>query len=126
MACSTSKTQNCMQSVALRDCRPTDKHCNFLPLQGRRDLLDLAALLHLEELDISQEQVAMGLRGPLFHFSNADCLKLAELTTLQTLHVDHNTSIIDSGFKVRTFPPVVQYLHRLTCLDPFHAGPGAP
>ena len=44
---------------------------------------------------------AMPLKGPFFNFNNADCLKLAELTTLQTLHVDHSFSINDSGVLAR-------------------------
>ena len=78
------------------------RHCNFLPLQERRNLLDLAALLHLEELDISHDQC---LEFPYkFHFSNADCRELAKLTALQTLHVSGNKPINDSGFKVGTSP----------------------
>ena len=100
----------------------TDRHCNFLPLQRQRNLLDLTALLHLEELDISEDR-SPGYNPPFhFHFSNADCLKLAELTTLQTLHIDYNAPINDSGFKVRTFPPVLLSLHRVTGLDPFIPG----
>ena len=112
--------------MALLDCRPTNRHCNLLPLQDRRDLQDLTALLHLEELDISDDLCQMEPDREYdihtFHFSNTDCLKLADLTTLQTLNVSQNAHINDSGFKVRIYLPVLQVqtlnaLHSLTCLN---------
>ena len=109
MACSTSaRPHHCMSSVTLIDCRHTDKEWHFLPLQGRHDLLDFAALPHLEEVDVSNHLCRIisqgGARECEIYFSNADCLKLAELTTLQTLNVSLNAHITDSGLKVRTFP----------------------
>ena len=100
-----------------------NRHCNFLPLQDRRDLLDLAALLHLEELDISYD--LSYAPAVTFHFSNADCLELAKLTTLQTLHVSGNTPINDSGLKVRT-SPLSCGPSRVTCLEPCYAGAVTP
>ena len=80
------------------------RHSNFLPLQERRNLLDLAALLHLEELDISHDR---SHSSPYkFHSSNADCRELAKLTTLQILHVSGNSHINGTGFKVGTCPAV--------------------
>ena len=46
----------------------------------------------------------LGFRCAFHGLGNADCLQLAELTTLQTLHVSHNHHITDSGLEVRTFP----------------------
>ena len=54
-----------------------------------RNLLELAALLRLKELDISKDPA----------FPNTDCRTLAKMTSLETLHVDSNP-ISCSGFEV--------------------------
>ena len=110
VACSISKTPKLYACafVALTDRRPT----KLTPLQRRRNLLDLAALLHLDQLDISstKEQAAI----EFLQNKDADCLKLAELTMLQALNVSRNCQISDSGFKVRNSAPFLRSPHRLS------------
>ena len=63
---------------------------------GDRNLLELAALPRLKELDISNDSAS----------ADADCRKLAKLTSLETLGIDGN-EIRDSGFRVRISPPLL-------------------
>ena len=69
-----------------------------IPVEDR-NLPELAALPRLKELDISKDPA----------FADADCRKLAKLTSLETLHI-RGKPIRDSGFRVRTSPPLL-WLH---------------